>query len=257
MFKYGLKLWSNNQGYIEAVKKLYKERCFDYLELYVVPDTAEYLEVWKKLDVPYVIHATQWMGGMNLAKAEAEQNNMKLIKQSQMFADVLSAPKIILHSGIGGKTEETARQINKIGDKRFLIENKPYFGLGGGLLCNGSTPEEIRYIIKETGIGFCFDVGHAIVSANAHKEQWKGYLKEFIAMGPYMFHLSDGKTADVYDNHDHIGQGDFDLKYILSLLPEGSRVTIETKKDSENNLDDFIRDIEGLKGIEVSAEKNI
>ena len=40
MYKIGLKLWSiNTDYYYDEAKRLYDEGVFDYIELYVVPDT--------------------------------------------------------------------------------------------------------------------------------------------------------------------------------------------------------------------------
>ena len=48
MYKLGLKLWSINTGfYYEEAKKLYAQGIFDYIELYVVPDTLDTLPKWK------------------------------------------------------------------------------------------------------------------------------------------------------------------------------------------------------------------
>ena len=50
MYKIGLKLWSTNTDcyYNEAIR-LYNDGVFDYIELYVVPDTLDTLQKWKKL----------------------------------------------------------------------------------------------------------------------------------------------------------------------------------------------------------------
>ena len=42
MYKKGLKLWSvNTDYYYDEAIRLYSEGVFDYIELYVVPDTLE------------------------------------------------------------------------------------------------------------------------------------------------------------------------------------------------------------------------
>lgn len=250
MLKLGLKLWSHNLNYLKEAESLYKKGLYSFLELYVIPDsTQEQLELWKGLDVPYIIHAPHWKHGVNLARKDKEQDNIRLISLAQKFAVGLKADKIIVHPGVGGVIEETGRQLKAIGDKRILIENKPYFGLDGGLVCNGTTPEEIGLVMKTSGAGFCLDIGHAICSANAHKKEWSGFVKEMIALEPAMFHLSDGKADGVYDSHDHFGKGSYDIKAILKLIPENASVTIETVKDSQNDLEDFVGDVEYLRGV--------
>ena len=50
MYKLGLKLWSiNTDVYYEEAKKLYEKKLFDYIELYVVPNSAQTIKKCKKL----------------------------------------------------------------------------------------------------------------------------------------------------------------------------------------------------------------
>ena len=50
MYKRGLKLWSiNTDFYYDEAIRLYKNGIYDYIELYVVPETLDTLEKWKKL----------------------------------------------------------------------------------------------------------------------------------------------------------------------------------------------------------------
>ena len=50
VYRLGLKLWSvNTDYYYEEAKRLYGEGVFDYIELYVVPNTLDTLAKWKEL----------------------------------------------------------------------------------------------------------------------------------------------------------------------------------------------------------------
>ena len=51
MYKRGLKLWSVNTDYYynEAIR-LYNEGIYDYIELYIVPDTLDTLPKWKRVN---------------------------------------------------------------------------------------------------------------------------------------------------------------------------------------------------------------
>ncbi len=248
MFKFGLKLWSINDNYLDAVRILDNKGLFDYIELYVIPGSFErYSEIWSRFSIPYVIHAPHWREGVNLAKKEKEDENIELIGQAQRFADELRAEKIIVHPGIDGDINETARQLVKINDKRILVENKPYFALDDGLLCNGSTPEEISLVIDKAQVGFCMDMGHAVCAANGHKKDQHAFLRDFLALKPAMFHLSDGDISSVYDSHKHIGKGSFDLDFFMSIIPADTMVTVETKKDSKNDLIDYEKDVKKIK----------
>lgn len=253
MFKFGLKLWSTNENYLDEAGRLHKAGACNYVELYVVPGSLGYIDMWKKLDIPFVIHAPHWREGVNLAKKEDENSNIELIGQAQRFADELSAEKIIVHPGIAGDIDETARQLAKINDKRILVENKPYFALDGGLLCNGSTPEEISFVMNEAHVGFCMDMGHAVCAANGHKKDRRAFIKEFMGLKPEMFHLSDGDTDSVYDSHKHIGKGSFDMAFFVSVIPVGAMITVETEKNSKNDLFDYEKDVKKIKGCVADA----
>lgn len=250
MRKFGLKLWSANYQYIEEAIALYEEDFFQYIELYIMPGTYDsYIKAWKGLDIPFVIHAPHFAHGLNLADRNVRDENFILAKESIKFADKLKAQNIIFHPGINGKTEETVSQLKVINDERIIIENKPYFALSGGLICNGSTPSEIEFIAANAKVGFCFDMGHAVYSANARKINPMDYIREFIKLNPEMYHLTDGDYNGVYDRHDHFGEGSFPVKDILRILNLNAKVTIETKKDNTGNLTDFIGDLTKIKKI--------
>ena len=248
MFRYGLKLFSTNDNYISEAVMLYKKNIYDYIELYVEPCSyIKYLQLWKNLEIPYVIHAPHFRNGLNLAKAGHAENNKILLGEAKAFADALSVDTIIVHPGIAGEIQETSRQLKKIDDGRIIIENKPYYSLDDDLICNGSSPEEIKYVIEETGCGFCFDIGHAIYSANARNvDPWK-YINMFLDLKPKMFHLTDGDFNSVYDKHDHFGKGSFNLKKIISYIPGKTIITLETEKKYTENLKDFEQDVLYLK----------
>ena len=67
-YRLGLKLWSvNTDYYYEEAKRLYSEGVFDYIELYVVPNTLDTLPRWKELEIPFIIHAPHPRAGNNSA----------------------------------------------------------------------------------------------------------------------------------------------------------------------------------------------
>jgi len=249
LFKYGLKLWSiNTESYRKEAIRLYKEGLFDFIELYTVPGSLDTLSEWKKLDMPFIIHGPHYAHGMNFANKNNFEKNMKLYEETKTFADSLNAEHIIFHPGTGGFIRETASQVNQIDDERILIENKPYKALPVMKVdfCTGSTPEEIRHLQRRTKAGFCLDIGHAIAAANSFKMDFMKYTEKFIELTPQMYHLSDTDIEAETDYHYNFGKGNMDLEKIIRLIPENSSVTIETKKASSENLDDFIEDIEVL-----------
>ncbi|MBD3231355.1 TIM barrel protein [Candidatus Dependentiae bacterium] len=248
MYKIGLKLWSTNLNYIKEAKRLFGEQIYDYIELFAVPGSFEgYIKLWKKLKIPYVIHAAHSAVGLNLAKKNFCKQNMKLTNEAKRFADELHANIIIFHPGINGEIEETVKQLNMIYDSRIIIENKPYYGIYNNVICNGSSPEEIEFITKNTNVGFCLDIGHAIYFSNAKKMNKIKCIKRFLQINPEIFHISDGDWNGIYDEHKHLGKGDFDFKKIFSILPKDFCMSVETEKCFEKSLEDFEDDVFFLK----------
>ncbi len=250
MYKIGLKLWSTNENYIQPALKLYNQNIYDYIELFSVPDSfLRCIEYWKDLNIPYIIHGPHFNVGLNFAKKENYNQNMKLVAETLKYADALKAEKIIFHPGISGTIEETARQLNQIQDVRILIENKPYYAPPEDFVCRGYSLEEIYFLQKECGIGFCLDFGHAICAANAKSVDQLQYIKAFLTLNPKMYHLTDGNYTGIYDEHLHLRRGSFPIDRILRLLPKDAIITLETDKDSKDNLDDFIQDVTEFKNI--------
>lgn len=270
MYKRGLKLWSiNTDFYYNEAIRLYSEGLFDYIELYVVPETLETLDKWKKLtsqtpsplagegrgtEIPFIIHNPHFAQGFNLAKKEKEQRNKEIYNQTKQFADELNAKYIIFHGGIDGDIRETAVQLSLFNEKRALIENKPFVALPnkmGGEFCRGYNIDEIKTVMDITNCGFCFDFGHAICAANSLGLDVYEYCRNFLELKPDMYHLTDLKDINSpYDSHLHLGTGELDFRKIFDMIPDNSYVTFETVKNSKENLDDFIEDMKWLRNFQ-------
>ncbi len=249
MLKYGLKLWSINTQYVKHADVLYEQGMYSFIELFIVPGSFDaYISVWEQLKIPFILHAPHSLSGLNPARRELESQNLKHASEAFRFADRLDAEKVVFHPGIEGNLEETVRQFMIMADNRIVVENKPYFGIGN-VICNGTTPDEIRFIMERTGVGFCLDFGHAICSANARGMDPMDYIECFHRLAPTLYHLSDGASDGVQDEHHHLGHGTYDIAALLTDIPEGSQVTVETDKDFQDSLDDFERDIAYLNGL--------
>ena len=246
----GLKLWSTNENYVSSALNLYQKNLFDYIELYIKPNSLDkYIKLWVDIKIPFIIHAPHYGDNLNFSIPESFENNKKMANESIEFANKLNAKYIIFHPGVNGEIEETIAQINKISEKRIIIENKPYLGLKNEK-CLGHSPEDIKLIQQETNAGFCLDIGHAICSANSKMVDPIEYIEKFIDLNPSMYHLTDGNYKSQYDSHLHFGEGDYPIKKILKLIKNDSTITNEAKKNSSENLDDFKKDMEYLKKID-------
>jgi len=245
----GLKLWNiNTDFYFEEAKRLYKEKCFDYIELYIIPNKIDTLLKWATLDIPFIIHAPHSAHNFNLADKSLKKSNENIYKEVKQFADKLKAKYIIFHGGCDASIEETAEQLKNLNEERALIENKPYKPLPNKwnyTQCRGYNKEEIEYVMNISDCGFCLDFGHAICAANSLGIDYWNYIDDFLELKPNMLHLSDIKdlTSEL-DSHEHIGKGMLDMKKILSKISNDALITIETNKNNKENLNDFISDIE-------------
>ena len=244
-FNIGLKLWSTNTDhYFKEAKRLYQENIFDYIELYVVPDTLHNLEKWQTLNIPFTLHAPHSMHGANLADKNKFEYNQDIYSQVETYRQTLNAKYTVVHAGIEGNIEETVRQLKIISPENILIENKPYVApLAEQKLCRGATVEEIQYVLSTLSCGFCLDIGHAICTANSLGIEPYSYITQFNSLSPKSYHLSDIPIDSLLDQHLHLGKGSLDFSKFFSLLTPQANIVLEVQKNNKQNLNDFIEDV--------------
>jgi deoxyribonuclease IV len=252
-FKIGLKLYSTNLSLIPEIRSLGRVP-FDFIELYAMPKTYEQtVDRWKGLDASFVIHAAHSHHGVNLARGDFEVVNRARLGEACRFADALGAEIVVVHGGNNGTFEEALRQIALFGDRRITLENKPKVGVRGNL-CVGYLPGQLSQALASGAVSaMALDIGHADCAARSLGVDSLEYLREFLALKPVLFHLSDRETASEKDVHLNFGKGDLDLAAVLDLIPEGARVTLETPRDPARGLEDFLEDIRHLE--EAAAGK--
>jgi len=238
--KLGLKLWSINYNLIEKAEKLINNNFFDYIELMPVPNTDIY--PFQKVKVPYVIHITSELYGLNIADKEKNDFNLGIIEECFKWADALRAKYLILHPGFG-EIETAKFFLEKIKDKRILIENMPRWGINNEKMV-GFNPEQVK-ILTGHKFGLCLDLNHAAKAAVSLEKDYKKYIKEFLEFGPIMFHISDGKLNQK-EKHLNVGEGEYDFKFLLDCVRNNKTkyVTMETPR---SNLNSFAEDLENRK----------
>ena len=219
----------------------------------------ETLDAWRRLHVekgmPFILHNAHAATGFNLADRAAEARNREIYAQTRTFADALNARYVIFHGGIDGTIEETARQLKALGEPRALLENKPFVPLPnkvGAKFCRGATVEEIGYVLRETGCGFCLDVGHAVCAAASQGLETYAYVGELARrFSPSMFHLSDVlDMSSQFDAHPHLGTGALDIVRLgREVFMPDALISIETAKDSLTKLDDFMQDARYMENV--------
>lgn len=243
---FGLKLWSTNKDLVNKAKQLIDEKIFDYIELFVVPDTpiSPFL-----MDVPYIIHIPHHKFGVNIGEASIKEYNIEKINESIKWADELNAEYLILHAG-HGSMEHAQDVLCEIKDSRLLIENMPKVGLENEKMI-GYSPAQIWKLIRESDRGLCLDFAHAAKAAVSLKKDYKEYLKGFLAFEPKVFHISDGMLSSEKDEHLNFGKGEFDLEYLLRCVSNSSSIfmTIETMRANQQSLEEHIQNVSFLRTI--------
>ena len=238
--KFGLKLWSTNIELIDQAIHLIDEKIFDYIELFVIPDTQ--LSPFM-IDVPYIIHIPHEKFGVNIGDASKKEYSLQKINESIKWADRLNAKYLILHAGHGSMKHATD-VLREIVDDRLLIENMPKVGLNDEPMI-GYSPAQIEELIGESDRGLCLDLNHAAKAAVSLGVDYREYVKEFLRFDPTMFHISDGTLDNEKDEHLNIGEGDYDFEVLINCVNRSGfkYVTLETPR---TNLDSFEDDLKNL-----------
>lgn len=252
-FSLGLKLFTNNVDLYKPAQHLLAKVFFNYIELYTPPNSETFLPAWVDNQTTYIIHGPHLTSGVNWADHTKRTFNRNALATAQRYADKLHAQYIIIHGGAFGPIDEVSEQIHHIvaaGESRLLLENTPKIGIDGTSPATVFLPEHqvaVQKYVGETKLGLVLDIGHAIYSANACSRDRGALLRDFIALKPKLYHLSDGEIDSQVDVHKNIGAGAFDFRAILELLPYHARITLETPKDLTRNLADTRLDAERLR----------
>lgn len=254
--KFGLKIWStDNKELFEEAARLFERKEIDFVELYVVPDTlvlgkSEILEILK--NIPTTIHCPHT--GHNFDVFTLDDEKIKLFENQVIkVADFLGSKYIIVHSGIGDSSEIFKENIKKINDKRILVENLAKVGTvqTSEVVCFGYSDEQLKFI-KNLGFNFCFDFSHAIKSAISQKIDYKEFVKKLIfELDPFYFHICNGRTDFVRDEHRDLFDGEFDLKWIKEILlglKKDVYLVFETPK-GKNGLGNDIKNMKYFRSI--------
>lgn len=238
--KFGLKLWSVNTDLIDQAIHLIDENIFDYIELFVIPDSEinPFL-----IDVPYIIHIPHHRFGVNIGDATIKEYNLQKINESMAWADQLNAKYLILHAGHGSMQHGTDL-LHELSDSRILIENMPKVGLDGEAMI-GYSPEQIEKLIGDNDMGLCLDFGHAVKAALSLGIDYKEYVNDFMRFKPKVFHVSDGTLTEEKDEHLNIGKGEYDFGYFLQCVDDNpfGFVTVETPRNVQKSLDEDLLNI--------------
>jgi len=253
--KIGLKVYCTNDAYVVPAQKLYADGVIDFIEVFLVPgQMKQKIGQWIQLGVPLSLHAPHSVAGLNPSLASDFAKNQQVIGEVVAVRNLCEPLYVVFHPGVDGDFDESIRQfswmMNSFPEMQniSLVENKPAKGLYG-MNCLGTTPAEIRKMQGVTGIGFLLDFGHASCAAATYGDDYQQTISRFLELGPRAFHLSDGHIRSEDDEHLHIGHGDYNLAWFAKQIGDTGMVALESMKDSPDNLDDFVGDVNSFKKI--------
>jgi len=153
-FQLGIKLWSTNTNLIDRVRELSEEGTISHLELYCVPNTYQKtIEAWTKLEIPYIVHASN-ESVLDISDNAKLSANQAIFSEVQQFADSLNTNTIIVHPG-SGDIMENIRQLESFNDGRICVENLPHYSLHNSRMLNGVTYSDVRKLTKSLAANFC------------------------------------------------------------------------------------------------------
>ncbi len=244
----GLKIWSINQESFTKLAEFLSDGLIDYVELYIVPGTFDGVKLEILKDVPVIFHAPNYNHGFSITNKDMTYHES--IKTIRRFTEFFGKNKIIFHPGyVLDKKRDTVQSLvmnikGLMPELDIILENVPAVGYENNIPLVISRPEEYREVLDKTGCRFCLDIGHAIAASNTHGRKMMGFVRDFLGLGPYMFHLSDSRKDKEVDEHLHLGDGDLPLRDLVRQIPEGAYLSLETPKTDFLNLSE---DLENLK----------
>jgi sugar phosphate isomerase/epimerase len=196
---------------------------YDFLEIYFKHNIPLQLEKWPK-HISWTIHIPHFNDGVNLSVDE--DNKMDYAIKCLEFGKAIGAKKAIVHPGAGGSIEIMVKNIKavsklaKSSGMQLLLETVPVaheFGVKHTI----SKPDELKEVMKKCGCGLCLDFSHAAHAAFTHKIPYKDFIMDFMKLKPDYFHLYDTKTQQELDVHLNLGEGNFDMPFLASLIKDG------------------------------------
>lgn len=258
MRKFGVKLWSKdfvkNPDFAKQSIAAVKDGYFDYVELFAIPKTYDDLHTVIGDDlqgVPVIIHAPHSVFGVDTGNPERFEQNQIDLDSSFRFADLLKSEIIILHPGFDedeAALSESINQFRKLNDKRLAVENMPAYCSSTGRTLHGSSPEQIKRIVEESGCRFCLDFSHAVCAANHYGRDRIEDLKAYRQFNPCMYHMCDGDWNSDKDEHRHYGEGNYPLETLLNDYTDSETfITMETGHGIPTDIQPWIDDIMYLK----------
>ncbi len=245
--KLGLKLWSSNLQWFAEAKERFLRQEFDFLELYVVPNTFNPEKLSLLREIPVNIHVPIEEEFNLLAERE---KNFTVMEEAQKFADFFDSEYIIVHPGRAENFDIPKDNWKLLQDSRIIVENVPLKPIGGGIPLQGYNYEQLLELMQKSGRGFCLDFSHALKAAKSLNVNPYQFTEKLLSLHPTVFHVVGGHLGIEEDEHLNLWEGDFDWKWIKQKILESSskRVVLEVPKTG-NSLENDIKNVDWFRRV--------
>ena len=173
----------------------------------------EFLEAAESFPLRYSVHSPTSDGNIAEPNEKIRKASLSVICESAKAADSLGAETLVIHPGfclekdMFEKSYEalllSISDLERMQDEfsvRFAVEN-----LGSWDCCHFRYPDFVP-ILRDAGLAFCLDVGHANLNSA---------LDLFLDSKPEHVHLHD--NHGVWDEHAAFGCGDIDFSSVMKL----------------------------------------
>jgi endonuclease IV len=237
----GLKIWSKNIESFGMLTHLHGCEQIDFVELYTDSQVPEF-QLQELSGIPIILHARNTINA-------AETASGLLIEEPSR---ILGTRKVIVHPGFettNASIERLSKNISHLqAGYEVILENVPLHGLDGSTMFL-SHPDEFCSFVRQHRCLTCLDFSHAIIAANNHGLDAMEVVKKLLSLEPAMYHLCDGEYKGSTDRHLGLGEGNFPLRELIGLIPEGSLITLETPKMDFRGLSEDLMNLEILRGL--------
>lgn len=239
-YQFWFKAKSNEINTINNIQNILDKNIYQYVELFIVPNTLQYIKERQKLKCNFILHTPHDEYGCNISRSKIDKKTLSYIEESITYAKKLNANSIIMHSWDWWKIENLIKNIRKINNEKIIIENTFYRNEEGFRVLKWVVTkyEDIK-LLKENNIRFCLDFSHHIINCKFNSRDYKKEFLNILKLEPYMFHLSDWIIESWIDKHLSIWTWNFDFKFFLKNIPNNSKITIETPFKNKLRINDI------------------
>lgn len=192
----------------------------------------DFAETAASYTLRYSVHCPVSDGNIAEPNEKIRQASVEVLEETAKIADKIGAEILVLHPGyclepalFSASEQALSRSVAELGriqeeyTVRFAMENM------GSLPClHFRTPAFLK-TVREAGLGFCLDTGHASLN---------GVLDEFLKEKPDHLHLHDNDGKE--DLHAACGSGKIDFDKVLGCGAESAVIECMTRENTEASL---------------------